>query len=124
MKASTLIDDAKRKLNLISDYGIAKRLKVRNGHIVGYRNGSRHMPLDVVYRLAIILEIDPAQVVAELEAERAKNPETASFWRSFLSRAALLIVTAACTLAWSFSSGHMAAQDAAFSGLRRPRYCA
>jgi len=82
------------------------------------------MPLDVAYKLAIILEIDPAQVVAELEAEREKNPTRQAFWRSFLSRAALLIVTAACTLALNSSGGHMAAQAGGFSGFRRLRWCA
>ena len=105
MKASNLIDDAKRQLKLISDYAIAKRLNVPNGHIVGYRNGTRHIPLEVAYKLAIMLDQDPAQVLAELEAERAKTPEAQAFWRSFLSRAALLVVTVACTLAWSFSRG-------------------
>ena len=124
MKASNLFDDAKQRVNVISDYAMAKRVGLPPQSIPAMRKGKRPMPLDVAYKLAIILEMDPAQVVAELEADREKNPERQAFWRSFLSRAACLAVTLACTLAWSFSSGHMAAQVAAFSGKKRLRYFA
>jgi len=121
MKLSSLMDAAKARLNVETDYGLAKRLKTPTGHIAEMRSGKRGAPLDVAYKMAIILELDPAQVVAELEAEREKNPERQAFWRSFLSRAAMVAATLACTLAWSFSSGLMAAQVAAFSGIRRSR---
>ena len=124
MQANDLINAAKDRLKLASDYQIAKRLNLPRQSMPGIREGTRPLPLDVAYKLAIILELDPAQVVAELEAERERNPVRAEFWRSFLSRAALLVVTVACTLAWSFSNGHMAAQVAGFSGFRRLRWCA
>jgi len=123
MQANDLLNAAKDRLKLVSDYQLAKRLNLPRQSMPGIREGTRPLPLDVAYKLAIILELDPAQVVAELEAERERNPQRAEFWRSFLSRAALLVVTVACTLAWSFSSGHMAAQVAAFSGFKRRRWC-
>lgn len=124
MQANDLLNAAKDRLKLESDYALAKRLNLPRQSMPGIREGKRNLPLDVAYRLAIILEVDPAQVVAELEAERERNPQRAEFWRSFLSRAAVLTVTVACTLAWSFSGGAGAAQGAAFSGFRRLRNCA
>jgi hypothetical protein len=49
------------------------------------------------------LEMDPAQVVADLESQREKNPEKRNFWVDFISRAAMVIGVLACTLALNFS---------------------
>lgn len=117
MTPSQYLDAAKTKIAIESDYGIAKRLGVPRQSIPAMREGKRPIPLDVAYRIAIILEADPAQVVAELEAERETNPERAEFWRSFLSRAALLAGAIACTLAWSFSG--MGASAPAWAGFGR-----
>jgi len=124
MHANTLLDAAKDALKLASDYALAKRLGIPRNGIPEMRKGTRAIPLDVAYKLAIILDRDPGQLVAELEAERERNPQRAEFWRSFLSRAALLVATLACTLAWSFSNGAGAVQDGEFSGPRRRRQCA
>ncbi len=119
MTPTEYLDTAKAKIGIQSDYELAKRLEIPNANIPGMRRGTRHIPLDVAYKLAIILEIDPAQVVAELEAERETNPARADFWRSFLSRAAVLAVTLACTLAWSFSGTCAAGPGAGLFGSRR-----
>jgi len=124
MQANDLLNAAKEHMKLPSDYALAKRLGISDKVLPAMRRGERHMPLEMAYKLAIILDRDPAQVIAELEAERAKTTEAQAFWRSFLSRAAVLAVTVACTLAWSFSSGHMAAQDGGFFGIKRRRQCA
>ena len=118
MHANELLDAAKVKSNITSDYGIAKRLGLPPQSIPAMRSGKRPIPLDVAYKLAIILELDPAQVVAELEAEREKHAGRAEFWRSFLQRAAM-VAALACTLALNcLSTCEDAAAKAAF-GKRR-----
>ena len=119
MKAAELLDQAKTKTGTKSDYALAKRLNLPKQSLPGIRAGTRPLPLDTAYRLAIILQQDPAQVVAELAAERETNPERADFWRSFLSRAVMLVATLACTLAWSFSAGVAAGPAGAGFGSRR-----
>lgn len=54
------------------------------------------------FLVAITLELDPAQVVADLEAQREKNPKRREFWSGFIRRAAAVVVLA-CTLALNFS---------------------
>lgn len=104
MKPAEYLEAAKARLNIASDYALAKRLGVRPQSMTGYTDGSRNIPLDMAYKLAITLEMDPAQVVADLEAQREKNPQRKDFWTGFIRRASMLAVTVACTLVLNFSA--------------------
>ena len=99
MKPTEYLDAVKARLNVSSDYALAKRLELANGSLSGIRSGHRHIPLDVAFRIAITLEMDPAEVVADLEAQREKNEQRRGFWRSFASRARSSAVAVLCTLA-------------------------
>ncbi|MDO9449343.1 MAG: hypothetical protein Q7J21_02575 [Rugosibacter sp.] len=105
MKTTDYLDAAKKKLAIKSDYELAKKMNIPNGQLPGMRTEKRAVPLSVAYWLAITLEIDPAQVVADLEAQREKNPVRREFWKSFLSRAANIAILLASTLAFAFSAG-------------------
>lgn len=85
-------------------YTLAKRLDLPKQSIPGIRNGSRAIALDIAFKIAIALELDPAQVVADLEEQREKNEQRREFWRSFLLRAAMLLAVLARTLALSSSA--------------------
>jgi hypothetical protein len=37
--------------------------------------------------LAVTLDLDPASVIADVQAQSEKNPKRAEFWRGFLLRA-------------------------------------
>lgn len=87
MKAAEYIDAAKARLNVSSDYAIAKVIGVPKQRIGDWRTGKRPVPALIAVKLAIILERDPAAVIAELELEREKDPKAQAFWRDFLSRA-------------------------------------
>lgn len=104
MKPNAYLDAVKAQLNIESDYALAKRMGVTRGQIVHFRNESRPIPMAMVFKIAITLEIDPAYVVADLEEQRAKNPEKREFWRGFLQRASHLTIAILCTLALSFSA--------------------
>lgn len=103
MKPSAYLDAVKAQLNIKSDYELAKRLELPKQSIPGIRNGSRAIALEIAFKIAIALELDPAQVVADLEEQREKNEKRRDFWRSFLSRAPMLLAVLACTLALNFS---------------------
>lgn len=75
------------------------------------------MPLHLIYWLAVTLEKDPAELVAQAEIAREKNPERVKFWSSFLSRAACWIGTAAVLLWMPF--GPTDSARAASGGLDR-----
>lgn len=118
MKPSAYLDAVKAELNIDSDYALAKVLEVGNGRIVEMRNGSRPVPVDIAFRIAITLKLDPAAVVADLEEQREKNEGRRAFWRSFLSRAALIVAALGCTLAWMPSATYESA-TALFGGKSR-----
>lgn len=98
MKAAELLDLAKGRLELKSDYSLAKLSGCKPGHIAEVRAGKRAMPLHLLYWLAVTLEKDPAELIAQQEIEREKNPERVKFWNGFLSRAACWTGTAAVLL--------------------------
>jgi plasmid maintenance system antidote protein VapI len=103
MKPADYLDAVKARLNIESDYELAKRLNIPRQGIPAIRKGDRAISLDVAFKIAITLEIDPATVVADLESQREKNPARRAFWDSFTSHARAAVVLVACMLAWSFS---------------------
>lgn len=121
MKPTDYFDAAKARLNITSDYELAKRIGVHNGNIADMRKNKRAVPLDVAYKLAITLELDPDLVVVDLEAQREKNETRRAFWSGFISHARAAAVMLACMLVWSFSAGLENGQRALgglFNGLR------
>lgn len=123
MKPTEYLDAAKARLNVKSDYALAKLIECPSGHIAEVRSGKRHVPLDMAFRLAITLEIDPAQVVADLEEQREKNEKRRGFWRSFRSHAACAALALACMLAVLHSATSGSGPGARGGAFRRPRYC-
>lgn len=121
MKPTDYFDAAKARLNITSDYELAKRLGLHNGNLADMRKDKRAVPLDVAYKLAITLELDPALVVADLESQREKNESRRAFWSGFISHARAAAVMLACMLVWSFSGG-VGSEQRALGGLfNRPR---
>lgn len=99
MRTADYLDAAQKAMGITSDYELARRLSVSKQRISAYRSGKEWPDNYIVMKLAVALNADPVSVLADLESQREKNPERAEFWRSFLSRAALLVILA-CTLAW------------------------
>lgn len=120
MKPSAYLDAVKAQLNIASDYELAKRLETGNGPIAEIRKERRAIPLDMAFKIAITLNLDPAQVVADLAEQREKNEKRREFWRSFLSRAAYGVAAIGCTLALILSATFGSAA-AVHGGFFRPR---
>lgn len=124
MKPNEYLDAAKARLNLESDYALAKALDCLPNHVSEVRSGKRHVPLDVAFRLAITLEMDPAQVVADLEEQREKNAKRRGFWRSFRSHAACVALALACMLGALHSATSGSGQGARGGAFRLRTNCA
>lgn len=105
MTPSEYLDAAKSRLCLSSDYELAKRMEIPKGHLPAMRRGERAIPMHLAFRLAITLELDPAQLIADLEAQREKNEQRRELYRSFLGRARKVAAILACTLALITSAG-------------------
>ncbi|WP_455342460.1 DUF3693 domain-containing protein [Variovorax durovernensis] len=75
-----LLDRAKKAQGIDSDYRLAQLLEVSKNAITNYRHGKSRPDDEVALRLAALINRDPASVIAELHAERAKTPELRQLW--------------------------------------------
>ena len=74
----------KEKLNITSDYALAKALDISQARISAYRKGREHPDVYTCIKVAIALGIDPTLVIAEIEQQNERNTKKAAFWRDFV----------------------------------------
>ena len=82
-----LLDALKLRHNLASDYKVAKFLDLSQQTISAYRLGRNFFDDSIAIRVAELLDLDPAFVLACVHAERAKKPEVKAVWEK-IARAA------------------------------------
>jgi len=92
------LDAIKRAKGLSSDYAVAKALGVTAQVVSHYRAGRRAFDPYMAVKVAELVGVDPMQVIASAEAERARNDEQRAFWRR-LAAAWVLPMCAAAGLA-------------------------
>ncbi|MDL1889328.1 hypothetical protein FBQ96_07060, partial [Nitrospirales bacterium NOB] len=80
------------KLNIESDYELAKKIAWGGGAICEVRKGKRSIPSDVAYRIADVLCLDNGVVWADIEAHQEKDPKKRAYWEEFLQRAAVIVL--------------------------------
>lgn len=94
MKTTQYLDAVKARLDIASDYGLAKALGVAKQTITHHRQHRAALGDELALRVAVILEIDPRLVLADVHAERAKDHGVRAVWRkmadAFASTAAAL----------------------------------
>jgi DNA-binding XRE family transcriptional regulator len=76
------LDAVRAKLDLPSDYAIAKVLGVSRESVSAFRNAKSSMGIETCLKVGEILQIDGHAVYADGQIERAKKPEIADFWKS------------------------------------------
>lgn len=111
MDINRLIDEAKRALELETDYALAKALGMDNKRLYDYRHGKNKPDTYAATRLALAVGRDPLEVIAEIEAAAAKTEPRRSFWKDFLLSAArsgrnVVGVLLTCTATWSAAVAH------------------
>jgi hypothetical protein len=82
------LDKCKAKLNVTSDYGLAKQLGISTSQISNYRNQKIQADDFVAVRMAEVLRLDPIRVIAAIHAEREKNEDKRAFWKKYSAAAA------------------------------------
>ena len=82
----------KRRLNITSDYELAKRLGVSKTTISNYTTGRRAFDVSIAARVAEMLELDPMKVIADMELERGTND---ALWSRIAKKVALVMLTTA-----------------------------
>lgn len=84
MKTEQMLEAAKKRAGLPSDYALAARLGVTRQRVSSWRGGVVPDP-SIGFKLAGLLGEDPARIVADLELERAErkgDDKLAQEWRS------------------------------------------
>jgi transcriptional regulator with XRE-family HTH domain len=93
----------------VTDYKLAQALKLPRQRISDYRAGSRQADSYAAAQIALALERDPLEVIAEIEAESARSKPAREFWKSFLSGHLLTIIGGGLlAMSSSFDAGQTA----------------
>ena len=80
------LDAVRKRLDLPSDYALAKRLGITQQAVSNYRVGRSKMDDDTALAIAEILEVNPLAVIAAANAERAKTPEQKARWAGIMEK--------------------------------------
>ena len=71
---NVLLDELKTKLELTSDYQLAKVLEVGTSRISNYRNGRSVLDWEIAFRIADLLKLDDQNVVYGLLEDKYTHP--------------------------------------------------
>lgn len=80
-----LIEQVRTKMDGATDYKIAQVLDLPRQRLSDFVKGSRAADPYACARMAEILERDPLEVIAQVEAEAARTEKKRQYWRSFFS---------------------------------------
>jgi hypothetical protein len=86
-KAKELLLECKVKLGIQSDYKLAQALEMHSGLISDYMSGKRVPDEYACMRISLILQRNPAEIIAVIQGESEKNPKRKAFWLDFLVHA-------------------------------------
>lgn len=82
MKTAEYLDAIKARLDVGSDYALAKVLGISRESVNAFRNGRSAMGIETCIKVGEILNLDGHAVYAQGQIERAKKPEIRDFWVS------------------------------------------
>jgi transcriptional regulator with XRE-family HTH domain len=103
-----------------SYYALAKEMNLHSGLISDYMSEKRTPDAYAAVRMALILKRDPVEIIAEIEADTAKNPARKTFWTDFLQRAKSAAQRGTLALLFGLTLlGGLATAEGGFSRYRR-----
>lgn len=91
MKTLELLDALAARYSLRSDYAIAKFLGVSKTTVNRYRHKMGQLGEEEAVKVAELLDLDPAQVLAEIQAERTNCPAAKAHWERLAQLASLKV---------------------------------
>ena len=99
MEINELLDRAKTRAKLETDYKLAKALGLTQAGIVSaWRKDKRHPSNEEAVQLATLAGLDEMQVIAEIELRTAKNEKKREFWQHFLEKRGAVATVGLCVL--------------------------
>lgn len=84
MENADLLDLAKERANLKSDYALAKVLGITPGNLSNIRKNKAHPSNEIAIKLATLAGLDELRVIAEIELRTANTDNKKAFWTHFL----------------------------------------
>lgn len=88
MNYGKMLDDAKQKLGVETDYQLWKKTGIAKSRLSDYRKGIRHFDAYACAKLGEVLELDPFELLAQVEAETEKNEARRTYWRAVAAKMA------------------------------------
>lgn len=86
MKTLDYLDAVKRHTGITSDYALAARLGITRSAISKLQLGKVIFSDDVALSIAQILDLNPLEVIAQANIERAKTPEQRARWSGVMEK--------------------------------------
>lgn len=80
------LDAVKSKHGLASDYALASVLGITRSSVSKFRVGKDFLGDSTAIRVAQLLEMDPAKIIASVHFERAKKDDERAAWASILEK--------------------------------------
>lgn len=104
MQQVELLERARTKLMVKSDYALAKALGIPNNRMSDYLKGKRVLDEYACFKIAEVLEDSPSRVLAKILAETAKNEDKRLYFQRFFMIAGLWIILVPASLVYSPTS--------------------
>lgn len=119
MEIQELLDQAKNRANIPSDYALAKVLGISNGIVASWRKGKRHPSNEEAVKLATLAGLDEMRVIAEIELRTANSEKKKEFWKHYIESRG---ITAAVTMTALAIAIVVTPEPAMASVLQSPNY--
>lgn len=84
-QTQTLLEQVREKMPGATDYKMAQALDIPRNVMHYYLKGEREADAYTCAKMAEILERDPLEIIAQVEAEAARTEKKREYWRSFFS---------------------------------------
>ena len=94
MNTNQYLDACKKKLKVESDYALAKHLEISKSAFPKYRHKNGTLDDRIAMKVAETLGIPKGRVLADMQAERAKDEALVKIWKKLAEAATACIVVA------------------------------
>lgn len=94
MRTNDYLDALRARLSADSDYALSQRLGMQYAQFRRYRKGGT-FDNTMAARVASLLDLDPLEVIGDMELERAKSDATREQWAKIMARFSRIAASAA-----------------------------
>ncbi|GHD60802.1 helix-turn-helix domain-containing protein [Jeongeupia chitinilytica] len=121
-----ILDSAKESIGTTQDQELARKLGIGQSTLSGYRHGKSTPDAYALMQLSAVLKKDARELLAVIEAERAKTEERRGYWEGlktqFRKSSKTLGALAAAALVLAFAPSDQHIYMFAFTELSAPMY--